>query len=285
MEEMHGYEPKTLRKLQLLELEVFKEFIQICAENDLTYFLYSGCAIGVERHTGFIPWDDDIDIAMPRADYEKIIQIYQTKYTEKYRVLNNQVTIKFPFYNTQIVLKGTKNIPVIFKDLDLPMGVDIAIFPFDNVADEPSKRKKQVRAMFFWHKIRILRDISTPVIALDGWKKVVVSLACKMVHGVLAMCCVSRNWINKQYYKNATKYNGQETKMITSFFETYPLLAAIERDELFPLQEKQFEDIMVKVPNKNHEYLTRMYGDYMQLPPVEKRRNHAPEVLDFGPYQ
>ena len=69
------YDPKILRKLQLSELSVFKDFIKICEENNLQYFLFAGCAIGVERHQGFIPWDDDIDIGMLREDYDKIIKI------------------------------------------------------------------------------------------------------------------------------------------------------------------------------------------------------------------
>ena len=65
MSQNEQYDPKVLRKLQLAELEVFKDFIKICDENGLSYFLFAGCAIGVERHKGFIPWDDDIDIGMP----------------------------------------------------------------------------------------------------------------------------------------------------------------------------------------------------------------------------
>ena len=75
------YDPKILRKLQLSELSVFKDFIKICEENNLQYFLFAGCAIGVERHQGFIPWDDDIDIGMLREDYDKIIKILWTSDT------------------------------------------------------------------------------------------------------------------------------------------------------------------------------------------------------------
>ena len=75
MSQNEQYDPKVLRKLQLAELEVFKDFIKICDENGLSYFLFAGCAIGVERHKGFIPWDDDIDIWMKRKDYNRFIEI------------------------------------------------------------------------------------------------------------------------------------------------------------------------------------------------------------------
>lgn len=106
------YDPKILRKLQLSELSVFKDFIKICEENNLQYFLFAGCAIGVERHQGFIPWDDDIDIGMLREDYDKIIKIIREKYSDKYNVLDIDSYKTFPFYNAEIARKGTKNIPL-----------------------------------------------------------------------------------------------------------------------------------------------------------------------------
>ena len=102
MSQNEQYDPKVLRKLQLAELEVFKDFIKICDENGLSYFLFAGCAIGVERHKGFIPWDDDIDIGMLRDDYEKVLKIYREKYTDKYVVLDIDSQETFPFYNAEI---------------------------------------------------------------------------------------------------------------------------------------------------------------------------------------
>ena len=121
MSQNEQYDPKVLRKLQLAELEVFKDFIKICDENGLSYFLFAGCAIGVERHKGFIPWDDDIDIGMLRDDYEKVLKIYREKYTDKYVVLDIDSQETFPFYNAEIARIGTKNIPYVFKDAKVPI--------------------------------------------------------------------------------------------------------------------------------------------------------------------
>ena len=139
MSQNEQYDPKVLRKLQLAELEVFKDFIKICDENGLSYFLFAGCAIGVERHKGFIPWDDDIDIGMLRDDYEKVLKIYREKYTDKYVVLDIDSQETFPFYNAEIARIGTKNIPYVFKDAKVPMGIDIALYPYDNVPDDAKK--------------------------------------------------------------------------------------------------------------------------------------------------
>ena len=85
--------------------------------------------------------------------------------------------------------------------------------------------------------------------------------------------------------KSALKYNNEKTRWVACFFgEMDPLKQAIKLDDLFPLVEKPFEDIMVKVPKNNDVFLKRMFGDYMEMPPVESRKNQVPEVLEFGPF-
>ena len=277
-----SYDAKTLRKLQLAQCKIFEDFIEICEKYQLTYFLFAGCAIGVERHQGFIPWDDDIDIGMPREDYDKFLKIAKKHYTKNYRVLDIDTDPKFPFYNAEFIRRGTKNIPVIFKDLNLDMGIDVAIYPFDNVADTPFKRKCQCFSVFFWHKVRILRDIDSPVLFLTGWKKKVVKTLCIIINRILCLLHLSRKFINRKYLKSATKYNSQETIWMSCFFGTTPMENSIKRTELFPLKKKRFEYLMVNVPHQNEVCLTRKFGDYMKLPPVSKRKNHFPYVLDFG---
>ena len=137
------YEPQVLRKLQLAQCLIMEDFIKICEENNLDYFIFAGCAIGVERHGGFIPWDDDIDIGMLRADYERFKEIAKNNYSDRYEILEISETDKFPFLNMEFKRKGTRNVPEIFKDCDVDMGIDVAIYPFDNVADDIKKRKKQ----------------------------------------------------------------------------------------------------------------------------------------------
>ncbi len=279
------YEEKTLRKLQLAQCIILEDFMKICEENDLPYFIFAGCAIGVERHKGFIPWDDDIDIGMLRKDYDRFLEIAKRDYTDKYRVLDISADKDFPFYNAEFIRKGTRNVPEIFKEANVDMGIDVAIYPFDNVAPGGFAKKKQLWSVFFWHKMRILRDFGNPVLFMKGWKKTVVATICKFAHWVLKTTHFSRSFINKHYMKNATKYNNTETEWVSCFFGTTPLENAMRRDEIFPLTEKKFEYLMVKVPGKNHECLTRKFGDYMVIPPKEKQKNHVPYILEFGEFE
>ncbi|MBE6809616.1 MAG: LicD family protein [Ruminococcaceae bacterium] len=279
------YDPKVLRKLQLAQCIIMEDFIKICEENNLDYFIFAGCAIGVERHGGFIPWDDDIDIGMLRADYEKFKEIALKDYADKYEILEISQDAKFPFLNMEFKRKGTRNVPEIFKDCDVDMGIDVAIYPFDNVADDKSKRKRQLRAVFFWHKIKILREFGHPVLFIKGWKRTIVSLICVVLHAVLKVFNISHAFINKQYLKSALKFNNTETEWVSCFFGTTPMENSMKRTEIFPLAEKKFEYLTVKIPGKNHECLTRKFGDYMQIPPPEKQKNHVPYILDFGPFE
>ncbi len=279
------YDPKVLRKLQLAQCIILKDFMKICEENKLDYFIFAGCAIGVERHQGFIPWDDDIDIGMLRKDYEKFIDIAKKEYSDKYQILEISEDDRFPFLNAEFKRKGTKNLPEVFKTSDVDMGIDVAIYPFDNVCDDMVKRKRQLRSVFFWHKIKILREFGHPVLFIKGWKRNVVSAICIVTHSVLKVLRISHKFINKRYMKSATKYNDRQTEWVSCFFGTTPMENSMKRSEIFPLTKKKFEYLMVNVPGKNHDCLTRKFGDYMQIPPKEKQKNHVPYILEFGEFE
>ena len=279
------YDPAVLRKLQLAQCTILEDFIKICEDNDLRYFIFAGCSIGVERHHGFIPWDDDIDIGMLRADYDKFLEIAKRDWTDKYRVLDINIDPDFPFYNAEFIRKGTKNLPVIFKDSKVDMGIDVAIYPFDNVADNRFIRFMQCSGAFIWHKIRILKEFRSPVIFADGVKRKFIEAVCRVIHRILVTVKFPAKFINKRYMRWATMCNKMKTKGVTCFFATKPLNDYIELKDLYPPVKKPFEYLTVCVPGNNHLHLTRKFGDYMQIPPESKRKNHVPYVLEFGPFE
>lgn len=278
------YEPKTLRKLQLAQCKILEDFIKICDENELDYFIFAGCAIGVERHQGFIPWDDDIDIGMLRKDYNRFLEIAKRDYTDNYSILEISENDNFPFFNAEFKRNGTKNVPLIFKNANVDMGIDVAIYPFDNVADDIKQRRKQLLSVFFWHKIKILREFGHPVLFIKGWRKNVVSVICVISHYILKLLHISHRFINRMYMKSATKYNDKDTEWVSCFFGTTPMENSMKRSEIFPLVAKKFEYLMVNVPGNNHACLMRKFGNYMEIPPVEKQKNHVPYILDFGEF-
>ena len=126
------YEPEQLKHLQKLEMEILTDFKRICDENNLIYFGYAGTGIGALRHKGYIPWDDDIDISMPRKDYERFMELVTEQMGDKYEVLNTETDINYPLATTRLVLKGTKFREYSMKDVDCNWGIFLDLYALDN---------------------------------------------------------------------------------------------------------------------------------------------------------
>lgn len=131
------YEPETLQRLQKEILSILDDFLKICNENNLEYFGIAGTGIGAIRHKGFIPWDDDIDIAMPRRDFEKMLKLVQRQMGDKYLILNAKTNPNYPLMTTRLVKKGTVFKEEVMKDVDCPFGIFLDLYVLDNVSDNP----------------------------------------------------------------------------------------------------------------------------------------------------
>lgn len=279
---MKEYDEVTLKRVQNLELSILRDFLDVCKENNLTYFALAGTGIGAIRHKGFIPWDDDIDIGLPRKDYEKLLQVFESKYSGKYIIGNAEHMKNYPLMTTRIMIKGTKFIEEALKNVDCEFGIFLDVYAFDNVSDDERKMKKQAWSAWFWSKIMILRQIPFPILPFTGVKKKLAHLVCLMVHIFLKLFRVSPKWIYKKCKAASCRYNEKETEKMAFLCDTSPFINMVSKKTSFPLVELDFEDIKLKFPKDIHEQLTFIYGDYMQLPPIEKRKNHFPHCLDFG---
>lgn len=276
------YEPEVLKKIQQEELKVLKEFIRICDKYDINYFGVFGTVIGTVRHQGFIPWDDDIDIAMPRKDYDIALRAIEEEMGEKYRILTPLTDKNYSVNVTKIQKLGTKFVPFYAKDLKSERCIDIDIFPLDNMPEDKKARDRQLRKTWFLNKLLFLGSSGDPVIPLKGWKKSVAAVICKMTHVALKVFHVSPVFLYKLLEKEEKKYNDQDTEYMNTFRVTMSDRSYISKKEMYPLVEMPFEDMTVYMPHDYDKYLTRLFGDYMTMPPKEKRVNHCPYILDFG---
>ena len=118
MEHPEFYEPETLKRLQGEILSILDDFMAVCDKYHLEYFGIAGTGIGAVRHKGFIPWDDDIDIAMPRHDFDKFTKIIQKTMGDKYLVLNGKNYPGYPLMTTRLVKRGTVFAEKVMKDVD-----------------------------------------------------------------------------------------------------------------------------------------------------------------------
>ena len=141
---------RSICSVSYTHLDVYKR-----QENNLDYFGIGGTGIGALRHKGFIPWDDDIDIGLPRKDYEKFIEIAKKELSEKYIVLTAEDYENWPFMMMRLIKKGTKFREYCLKDVDCELGIFLDLYAFDNISDDPKKLKRQGMAVWFLSLIHI----------------------------------------------------------------------------------------------------------------------------------
>lgn len=278
-----GYEPEVLEKLHRIQLEILEDFTKVCEKYNFTYFGVYGTAIGAVRHQGFIPWDDDIDVGMLRSDYDKFFDVFEKELGEKYSLLTPEVDERYACTVTHIQRKGTKFISEASQDLKCEQCIFMDIFPFDYVANEEKGQKKQARWTGIWGKMLFLSGTAYPLIPLTGIAGRVAGGACKAIHFGLKLLRVSPKTLYRKYLKVATRYNQEGgTEYVTSFEYAGCITDKIKEREIYPLQKVKFEHLEINLPANNHEFLTHVYGNYMELPPEDKRVNHMPLEIDFG---
>ena len=276
------YDDFTLKRIQEVELEILKDFMDICDRHGLDYFGIAGTGIGALRHHGFIPWDDDIDVAMPRDDFEKLLPLVEKEMGDKYLIMNAERYPNYPLMTTRMTMRGTKFKEEALKNIDAPLGIFLDLYPLDKVSDNPKEARRQARDAWFWSKILILRSIPFPMLGFSGWKAKIIHAICGLAHLVLSILHVPKTWIYKKAYEAETRSNHYtKTKNLDFFCDTTPYMNLYAVKDIYPLRKLPFEDVELNFPHNLHNNLTGMYGDYMQLPPEEKRKNHYPYELEF----
>lgn len=277
------YDEKTLHRLQKIELEILKDFDQLCTENGLTYFGCGGTAIGAVRHHGMIPWDDDIDVALLRKDYEKFLHIAkQKKWRRKYKIVNAGTMENYPLMTTRWCMKGTKFKEDALKNIEGELGVFLDIYCFDNIPDNELLMKIHGWRSWFWGKLLILYWLDEPVLYFGGILGKAVTGTCKVVHKGMRVMHISPRWLYRHAKRVSGCYNGHETKRANYLHDPKPFISIVEKKDIFPVQRMEFSGQEICEPADVDAYLSRRFGDYMTMPPEDKRHNHPPYELDLG---
>lgn len=263
---------KDIKKLRRVLLLIAKDVAKLCDEHDIKYSLSGGSQLGAVRHHGFIPWDDDMDLEMKREEYEKFL-IVCDKYLDKSKYL--LLTSKwenYPFEFAKIQLKGTEIIEDFSKNADVPHGIFIDIFPYDNLPDSKYKRKS------FLLKNHLLKNILW-VKCGYGSEEQKRSIKFKLFK-ILGLFSSKRK-LKVQRKKLITKYNNVDTQYC--FASDYP--DQFLKNEWFEHTKKyKFEDTEFWGLEDYDSYLKALYGDYMKIPPVEQRETHTHYKINFGKY-
>ena len=245
-----GYDMELLHTRML---EIAAEVDRICREHGWKCSLYGGSVIGAVRHNGFIPWDHDIDMAMPRKDYDRFVKYMLTHPNEKIFFSNYRSEKRYPNSWGKVRLNGTVFLEKELQDLtELHSGVFIDLHPIDNVL--PCLLPLQVRLAMFWSCVG---KVKSGIYEGSAAKRCVYRLVSWLPYRVInvlrggAMKCF-KYLPTKYVYKVAHPNNG-----------VYP----IPRDTFERLIEHKFEDKTFFIPANYDEFLTKRYGNYMELPP------------------
>jgi len=248
-----------------LELNLLRYFRDVCSANGLSYFLGYGTLLGAVRHKGFIPWDDDIDVWMPREDYEKFIDVECKKNHSRYKLFSPAYDKDYYYAFAKIVDTKTVLEEVGFQPIP-DYGIYIDIFPLDNV---PKKHK-----IFLWSisVIQILRTASVnlhPKLNLTHRSRALIF----KILGVLGRffffhksVCLSNKLVQL--------YNFRQTPFVGILVEGGYEKYIFDRKLLKSVIDIEFENELYPVPENYNAILTRIYGDdYMILPPLEKQKS------------
>jgi len=265
---------KTLVNLRNVLLELLDEFVRICSEKNLTYFITSGTLLGAVRHKGFIPWDDDIDVAMPRHDYLKFIYyIEEIKYSNYY-IISNKYPINTLYHYISFAKYCKKN--TIYgeniRNENEYSGIFIDIWPYDNC-----KRiflPLQTLLIKIFEKIYKLKtyNYNSKISKVKLFIKKIIMLFFPLY------LCVYLHKLSKKLYN---LYNNRNTKLVTFLSGNYGYKREThDYKDIFPLSPIFFEGKYYNSPNNSDIFLRIMYRDYMKLPPIEKQRTHA-EFINF----
>lgn len=258
------------KHLQNVIMIIVKDIDKLCRENNITYYLIGGSAIGAVRHHGFIPWDDDFDITMDNENYRKFIRICREK-LDKNKYYLQEGIVDWPLDFSKIKLKGT-NIEEYEGYKSECNGIFIDIFRMDNLSDNNIIAKWQ----YICAKYLLCYQLNKRSYKSASFiKKIMMFMSFPL----------KIKFLRKFIYRQTQKYNSKETKRLCSLFDNSRWETGVFDKEIFGTpQYLQFEDVMLPIAQNYDKYLTSIFGNYMQLPPIEKRIGMHYIHVDFGQY-
>ena len=264
--------PKELvRQLQKKELDMLLYVDQFCTEHDLTYFLCGGCCIGTVRNGGFIPWDDDVDVFMPRTDYERIKKLW--KNNGKYSIQYPQKDVRTATQALVICDEETTFIRTCQKDLDIKHGIFLDVLPLDGC---PTGWRRKMQKL--WALLYGLYVVENAPVNHGRFLQLLgkIGLILVPVHSLRY-----RLW--RFCEKKMSQYPIEQCDFITELCAgTHYMQNEYPKHCFDHAVRMSFEGHMMNMPVDYDTYLRIAFGNYMELPPKEKQvSHHAWEVIDL----
>ncbi len=255
-----------MNEIQKNLLNILKWFDEFCDENGLSYYVTGGTALGAKRHKGFIPWDDDIDVGMPRPDYEKLCELMkdrQGKYVLEPPCSENK---DYLYLNAKIYDTETTAIEKVRTKCK--RGLFLDIFPVDGIGNDLEEAKKTFKK-FYYKNMFIATRTSVVRKERKWWKNASIILS-----RAIPECIVNTKKLVCKFDEEVACKDFDSSKYIAAYVGVHDAEQEIyNKNIIFPIREYEFEGLRVKGPNNIDSFLSQLYGDWKKLPPEDKRNS------------
>ncbi|MBQ2727162.1 MAG: LicD family protein [Clostridia bacterium] len=255
----------SLQELKEIEFDILKVFDAFCKENNIRYFFAYGTLLGAIRYKGFIPWDDDVDVLVPREDYDRMLTLFRD--SEKYQMFSLERTPEYRYPFAKLCDMTTRKDEGAY-DNGVELGVDIDIFPldhWDNNTEKAQQEAKKIKGLMTYLGFSKLKkpDSLNPVK--------------RCVKGVVMAFC--KRFGSEYYIRKIVEASNKPSQKDSSYVgcKVWCVYGSrgIHRAEAFAdTVEIEFEGEKFPAPAGYDSYLTDLYGDYLPEPPKEKQKTH-----------
>lgn len=257
------------------DLELIKIFINICEENNLKYYMIGGTLLGAIRHRGFIPWDDDMDVAMPREDYNRFTEIFNDYSYESIELVSYKKDKNYKYYTSRLcntkykIVENTENKTNIFID----------ILPIDGFPKNKFIRNLHILKVLY-HRMKISFYHSN-TIDMKRKRNLMEKILIKIAKKISFNKIINQEKEKEKIDRILGKYSFYNSELVGTIMGAYRQREIVPKKYFGIPTKYKFENIQIKGPEKYDLYLTHIYGEYMKLPKKENRRTHCKYIEEI----